>query len=77
MASSGLRTISKERCRIGLRDLVAGDDGEDETKERDEREHEDVLIVFPGDGVSEPHTHEELIERQEADYEKEGDKPRR
>ena len=69
--------ISKDRCRIGLGNLAAGDDGKDETKERDEREHEDVLVVFPSDGVSEPHMHEELIERQEADYEKEGDKHRR
>ncbi|MBR6304753.1 MAG: hypothetical protein IKR37_03905, partial [Paludibacteraceae bacterium] len=76
-SSSGRRTISKDRWRIGLGDLVAGDDGKDETKERDEREHDNMLVAGPAKRIAGLHQFEKSVEGERAQNEEKGDKHRR
>ena len=76
-SSSGLRMISKDRRRITVGDLVAGDDGEDETKERDEREYDNMLITGPAKRIAGLHQLKKSVEGERAQNEEEGDKHRR
>ena len=68
--------ISKDRCRIAVGDLGAEDDGSDETKERDDRENDDVLIASPAKRKAGLHQFEKSVEGERAQNEKEGDEHR-